>query len=131
MDSVAIVIIGCLFIYAVVLSILFQRVVKTKDELVDGNKQLQRENRELKLVNVQYKNQVTELITEVEVLTDISEKIPEGCTKGPWCKGCDFVKKFYVPTGSVGIHSAYTHRECYACGKGVSCANYVGHTEEK
>lgn len=131
MDSVAITVIGLLFVCVVVSSILFNRVVKERDELSDGNKQLQRENRELKLVNEQYKGQVTTLITEVEVLTDISEKIPEGCTKGPWCKGCDFVKTFYVPTGSVGIHSAYTHQERYACGKGEACSHYVGHTEEK
>lgn len=123
-------IIVLLFVCVVVLSILFNRVVKERDELSDGNKQLQRENRELEFVNEQYKDQVTTLITEVEVLTDISEKIPEGCTKGPWCKSCDFVRTFYLPTGSVGSHSAYGYKKRYACGKGEACAHYVGHTEE-
>ena len=71
-----------------------------------------------------YKDKLIYIKKQFEEVTELQETIPEGCTKGPWCKACEFAKEItYVEHyHGIGFCSSIT---AYVCSKGKSCENFV------
>lgn len=67
-----------------------------------------------------YKDKLIYANKQLEEVSELQETIPEGCTKGPWCRACEFVKTYRYDTVS-----GFGHRYFYACSKGKSCENFV------
>lgn len=70
-----------------------------------------------------YKFQTECLIRKLEEVTALNESTPENCTKGPWCKACEFVRTFHY----FDYLNPLRHKTdiVYVCGKGNSCVNFV------
>lgn len=80
--------------------------------------ELERENNSLKQ---QYDN----LVRQVEKITELSEHIPEDCTRGPWCGSCAFRKAFPIETRHKSIWSSNDIEYAYVCVKDGVCKEFV------
>lgn len=84
---------------------------------------LEKKLRETECDRDMYMSKVAELSDKLAAVSELEETIPEGCTKGPWCKACEFVRTFHY-TMSYGRN--FSSKEIiYACSKGESCKNFV------
>lgn len=71
-----------------------------------------------------YISKAAEMEVTLEEVSKLEESIPEGCTKGPWCRACEFAKTIHYIEyrGGHGFDSLGT---IYVCSKGKSCENFV------
>ncbi len=82
--------------------------------------ELEDELYEAECERVKYRRDIELLTKRLEAMGALEESIPEGCTKGPWCRACEFSRTFhYSPYNSVSYTTFYT------CSKGKSCENFV------
>lgn len=70
-----------------------------------------------------YISKVAELAVKLDVISKLEDSKPEDCTKGPWCKACEFAKTIhYNPSGI----NHWTNQDAYyGCSKGESCKHFV------
>ena len=70
-----------------------------------------------------YRADVRILTEKLEDANKYIDSTPENCTRGPWCKACEFVKTYHY-TERYGFGS-YSVEPIYVCGKGKSCECFV------
>ena len=85
---------------------------------------LEKKLRETELDRDRYISKAAELADKLKAVSELEESIPEGCTKGPWCKACEFVKTYYY-TEYYGAYSGHSLETIYVCSKGESCKNFI------
>ena len=76
------------------------------------------------------KRQYNSLVKQVEEITELSEHIPEDCTKGPWCENCAFNKTYAIDKHYGPIWSSNDIEFVYVCVKNGVCKNFVEKAEE-
>ena len=57
-------------------------------------------------------------------LPDMDILTPDDCKRGEWCKACEFVNVYHVPS-LYTLGYEITATSIYTCGKGESCKNFV------
>lgn len=59
------------------------------------------------------------MVTIIGEMTKHKENTPEGCSLGPWCQSCAWVKKYYryVSLREGGVYAFY-------CGKAEACEQF-------
>lgn len=53
------------------------------------------------------------------------DNTPKDCTRGPWCRACEFRKCYHVYSDYIIPGCERIIEELYVCGKGNSCKNFV------
>lgn len=93
--------------------------METKNDLRLKNERLYKEIENLKKENNDLKKAIDIYDLKLAEAEKYIDYPPSGCTRGPWCEACGFVKHFYVR------HPLYSTRTITVCGKGESCKNFV------
>lgn len=84
------------------------RILELERELKDRDTQINKMDSCLK-----------DYIRAFEDMQTMLDNTPNDCVRGEWCKACEFVKKYDIP-------SLYTlGYTSYICGKGESCPNFI------
>ena len=86
---------------------------------------LQNEVTKLELENKRLKQDLDIYYRKFEDLTKYTDSMPSDCVRGPWCKICAFVKLYYIR------HYDESSEIIYACGKGMTCSNFIQKTRIK
>lgn len=86
-------------------------------------KSQERQILDLKYENSRLRSELAELKVKFEEASRLEESMPKDCTKGPWCKACEFAKVyFHIEHYGMGSWNTVPY---YMCGKGESCSNFV------
>lgn len=86
-------------------------------------KELEEKLHEAKRDRDKYIFKAKALTEKLEAIAELKESIPADCTKGPWCKSCEFVRTFH--DAYKDRYGNYYSEPFYVCGKGESCKNFV------
>lgn len=70
------------------------------------------------------------LMAKLEAMKCDVDNIPEDCTRGPWCRACEFGKLYHVTSDLVIPGSGNIISTICVCNKEKSCKNFVERRKE-
>lgn len=93
--------------------------------------ELECELKRLKAIEVErnsYRDCLIQAENDLKKILKEKETLPNDCVPGPYCKACEFVKKYdfdYFVYGGLYSHNHHSIISGYYCGKGGVCNNFI------
>jgi hypothetical protein len=90
--------------------------------------ELERELRGFKRENEDLRRSLQHAEGHIRALVEIKDNIPEDCTPGSYCAGCNFVQEYYYHnyvSGRLPSPCYSSHIDGFVCGKANVCKNFI------